>query len=184
MEGILVHVALSLCPSNPTFCHRNELPSRAGSGIFLVTRPATHSGGGSSPGTDIPSISIWLRELTTFDCVQTHTVAGNGEQGIQKNRRTICTPRSVIKMDWMHTCRPKSCELGSYEGQQETHQFRMKKSSPQPSAYLCFSFSDTAVNLCIFLFYNVKACQDSSRTRRSKVTSIFNQAPEITGLET
>lgn len=142
MEGILVHVALSPCPSNPTFCNRNELLSRAGSGIFLVTRPATHSGGRSSPGTDIPSISIWLRELTTCDCVQTHTVAGNGEQGIQKNRRTICMPRSVIKMVWMHTCRPKSCELGSYEGQQETHQFQMKKSSPQLSAYLCFSFSD------------------------------------------
>lgn len=33
IEGILVHLALSLCPSNPTLCHRSELAARTGSRV-------------------------------------------------------------------------------------------------------------------------------------------------------
>lgn len=69
IEGILVHLALSLCPSNPTVCHRNELPARTGSRVCLSTRPTTHSGVRSGPGADLLCVSIWLRELAASGCV-------------------------------------------------------------------------------------------------------------------
>ena len=71
IEGILVHLTLSLWPSNPTFCHRNDfLPEQAaGSVCPLCPLPAARPGGRSSPHADLLSVSIWLRALAVSGCV-------------------------------------------------------------------------------------------------------------------
>ena len=67
-KGILTHLGLSLCPSDPMFCHKSKLPPRTSSTICLSTRPITPSGPWSRPGTGLPSVCLWLKELFLGMC--------------------------------------------------------------------------------------------------------------------
>ena len=66
IKGVLTH--LSLCPSDPMICHKSKLPLRTSSTICLSTRPITLSGPRSRPGTGLPSVSLWLKELFLGMC--------------------------------------------------------------------------------------------------------------------
>ena len=63
IKGILTHLGLSLCPSDPMLCHKSKLPPRTSSTICLSTKPITPSGPRSRPGTGLPSVCLWLKEL-------------------------------------------------------------------------------------------------------------------------
>ena len=68
IKGILTHLGLSLCPSDPMFCHKSKLPPRTSSTICLSTRPITPSGPWSRPGTGFPSVCLWQKELFLGMC--------------------------------------------------------------------------------------------------------------------
>lgn len=117
MGGILVHLAPPLRPSDLTFCHRNELPSRTGSRVFLATRPATRSGGAGLVRVQTFHLfpSGGESSLCVTVCSDAHRCRKWGT-GIRKNRRAICMPRDCGKDEFDVCVPPQELRTGKLRG--------------------------------------------------------------------